>query len=668
VQTVQPWKQDFMPDAASLYEKCRRLVVGAPLDPFNEQTRKHIALAAFLAWVGLGADGLSSSCYGPEEAFKALGQHTHLGLFLALMTAATVFIISLSYNQVIELFPTGGGGYRVATSLLGPRAGLVSGAALMVDYVLTIAISVASGVDQLFSLLPPNAGGIKLTVDMVVVLALITLNVRGVKESIRILLPVFLGFFVTHVLLISYGVIFHAGRIGDLMPDSLSETTQLAQSIGWLAAISFFLRAYSLGGSSYTGIEAVSNNIHVLAEPRVRTGKLTMLYMALSLAFTAGGIVLLYLLWGAQPVEGQTLNAVAFGSILESLGWTPAVNKGVLLMVLAFEGGLLLIAANTGFLGGPSVMANMASDSWLPHQFRHLSTRLVTQNGVLIMGVGALLILLLSGGKVDYLAVLYSINVFLTFSMSLAGLCVYWWRHRADDRRWSGRFALSAVGFVLTFGILMVTVIEKFSEGGWVTLLITGLVIALCIYIRSHYEDTRQKLQRVDQLFAATPLSEVKDPPALDPGAPTAAFLVGSSRGGGIHTLLWVQRLFPNHFKNFIFLSARAVDAQSYGGAEELPKLQAQAEGSLKYFVNYCHTFGLAAASKLAMGTDRVEELTHLCEETQREFPNTVFFTSKLVFENENFITRIFHNQTALALQRRLHLHGMQMVIMPMKI
>src|SRR2546423_3099554 len=142
-----------MPEAATLYQKCRRILVGAPLDPFSEQTRKHIALAAFLAWVGLGADGLSSSCYGPEEAFKALGANTHLGLFLALLTAATVFIISLSYNQVIELFPTGGGGYRVATSLLGPRAGLVSGAALMGDYVLTIAISVASGVDQIFSLL-----------------------------------------------------------------------------------------------------------------------------------------------------------------------------------------------------------------------------------------------------------------------------------------------------------------------------------------------------------------------------------------------------------------------------------------------------------------------------------------------------------------------------------
>src|SRR5437899_5485757 len=136
------------------YEKLRHLVIGKPLDPFSASTRQHIALAAFLAWVGLGADGLSSSAYGPEEAFKALGSHAYLSVFLALMIAATVLIISACYSKVIELFPGGGGGYLVATKLLGPRFGVVSGCALIVDYVLTISTSVASGVDQIFSFLP----------------------------------------------------------------------------------------------------------------------------------------------------------------------------------------------------------------------------------------------------------------------------------------------------------------------------------------------------------------------------------------------------------------------------------------------------------------------------------------------------------------------------------
>src|SRR6476469_10827991 len=189
------------------YAKLRRAVIGAPLDPLSQTTRQHIALAAFIAWVGLGADGLSSSAYGPEEAFRALGAHTHLGLFMALATAATVFVIALAYNQVIELFPTGGGGYRVATSLIGPRAGLVSGAALIVDYVLTIAISVASGVDALFSLLPATVGHFKLATELLLVAVLLVLNMRGMKESIRLLLPIFVGFCITHLLLIVYGVL-----------------------------------------------------------------------------------------------------------------------------------------------------------------------------------------------------------------------------------------------------------------------------------------------------------------------------------------------------------------------------------------------------------------------------------------------------------------------------
>ena len=650
------------------YEKLRHLVIGKPLDPFSASTRQHIALAAFLAWVGLGADGLSSSAYGPEEAFKALGAHTHLGLYMALATAATVFIISLAYNQVIELFPTGGGGYRVATSLIGPRAGLVSGAALIVDYVLTIAISIASGVDALFSLLPASVGAFKLGTELFLVTVLLMLNLRGMRESIRVLLPIFLGFIVTHVILITYGIFGHSQGLTLVVPDAVGDTRALVHDIGWVAALSLFLRAYSLGGGTYTGIEAVSNNVQTLREPIVRTGKLTMFYMATSLAFTAGGIILLYLLWQAAPVDGQTLNAVVFGSILESFGFGPGFNQIGLSVVLATEAGLLFVAANTGFLGGPRVLSNMAADSWLPHQFRHLSTRLVTQNGIVIMGLAALVIVLWSRGSVDLLVVLYSINVFLTFTLSLLGLCIYWWRARATDRRWLHRLAFSGIGLAVTAGILGVTLVEKFGEGGWVTVVITSLVIAICLAIHRHYDWVKARLKDVDEIFSAAPCPKLENPPPLDSEAPSAVFMVGSSRGGGIHTVLWVQRLFPNHFRNFIFISAKAVDAQSYGGAKQIEKMRSALDRALSFYVNYCNANGLAATARFSLGTDRVDELVKLAEEIQKEYANCVFFTSKLVFRNENWVTRLLHNQTALALQRRLHLSGMQMVILPMQL
>ena len=652
----------------SLYTQLRTRVVGAPLDPLNKETRHNIALVAFFAWVGLGADGISSSCYGPEQSFRALGEHTDLGLYLALATAVTVFIIALAYNQVIELFPTGGGGYRVATKLIGPYAGVTSGAALVLDYVLTIAISIASGVDALFSLLPLAFQEHKLAAEIGLISLLIGLNLRGMKEVIKVLLPIFLGFIITHAFLIVYGLGAHIEYLPRLIPATLAETASLSGQLGWAHVAALMLLAYSQGGGTYTGLEAVSNNVNVLAEPRVRTGKVTMLYMALSLAFTAGGIILLYLLWEAQPVEGQTLNAVAFGAIIESLGWDPWLTKAALWTVLALEGGLLFVAANTGFLGGPAVLSSMAADSWVPHKFRYLSTRLVTENGILVMGLAALGILIWTGGSVSLLVILYSVSVFLTFAISLYGLCIYWWRHRGEQGKWIARLALSAAGFLVCSVILVMLLVEKFAEGGWFTALIIAVIVGICIIIRRHYNWARAQMRKVDEIFANQPFGSVADAPRPDPSLPTAVFLVGSSRGGGLHTLLWVQRMFPDHFRNFVFVNARTVDSHSYGGDEDMKITQMEANVSLTYFVNFCNSKGWAAKSYLALGTDPIDEVAKLAQQVHEEFPNCIFFASKLIFERENWLIRLLHNEAALALQRRLHLHGLQMVILPMKI
>jgi amino acid transporter len=651
-------------------KKIRELILGKPLDPMKSETRHSMVLVAFLAWVGLGADGLSSSAYGPEETFRALGTHTHLGLYLAIATAVTVFVIALAYNQVIELFPTGGGGYRVATKLVGPYLGLASGCALVLDYVLTIAISIASGVDALASFLPLGFQPYKLWAEALFIGLLIVMNLRGLKEAIQILLPIFLGFVATHLLLIVYGIVAHSSNLPELVPATMAETGELARSVGWTSVAGMLLLAYSQGGGTYTGLEAVSNNVNLLAEPRVRTGKITMLYMALSLAFTAGGIILLYLLWDARPVEGETLNASTFRAIIQSAGLGgPMLNQVLLVVVLAFEAGLLFVAANTGFLGGPSVLSNMAADSWVPHKFRYLSTRLVTQNGILVMGVAALAILFWTGGKVQLLVVLYSISVFLTFAISLFGLCRYWWQNRKQQGlRGLRRFLLSLLGFVICAGILAILLVERFTEGGWAAVAIIVAIGALCVYIRNHYRETKQAIHMVDEVFANQPFGPETGTIEPDPEEQTAVFIVGSSRGGGLHALLWVLRMFPGHFKNFIFVNARTVDSHAYGGEGALEQMREDAATTLEFFVDFCHSHGMAASSYISFGTDAVDEVTRMCEEINRSFPNSIFFTSKLIFATDNWFTRILHNQAALAVQRRLHLEGLQMVILPMKV
>jgi amino acid transporter len=646
----------------------REKVLGKPLDPLSRKTRHSIALVAFFAWVGLGADGISSSAYGPEEAFRALGQHTHLGLYLALATALTVFIIALAYNQVIELFPTGGGGYRVSTRLLGPYAGLVAGAALVVDYILTIAISVAAGVDAFFSLLPLSFQPYKVSTGAGLIVLLTGLNLRGMKEAVRVLMPIFLGFVLTHAYLILYGIGAHAGGLPDLVPDTLADTKLLATEVGWAGVAAVLLLAYAQGGGTYTGLEAVSNNVNVLAEPRVRTGKLTMIYMAFSLAFTAGGIIILYLLWDAVPVEGQTLNAVVFGSIIRDFNWQSGwTTDTAIFLVLALEAGLLFVAANTGFLGGPAVLANMAADSWVPHQFRYISSRLVTENGIVLMGAAALGVLFWTRGDVTILVVIYSLSVFLTFAVSLFGLCVYWWRSRGSAS-WLWRLSLSGVGFAVCAMILAMLIVRRLGEGGWLAVVLIVAITGICLMIRNHYDTTRERLRQLDEVFSHQPFGSEANPPKPDPAAPTAAFLVGSSRGGGLHALLWVQRLFPNHFKNFVFINVRTVDAHVYGGREDLEALQTQAKASLNYFVNFCNSNGMAAKAYVGFGTDAIDEFVKLAEQVSKEFPNTIFFTSKLVFRRDNWLVRLLHNQAALTIQRRLHLEGMQMVILPLQV
>jgi amino acid transporter len=195
-----------------MFRKVKRILLGPPRDALSRGARKHITLIAFLAWIGLGADGLSSSAYGPEQAFVMLGQHVYFGFYLAIATALTVFIISFSYNQVIELFPSGGGGYKVASSLINPYAGLVSGSALILNYALTIAVSFSSAVSALFSVLPLAAQPYKVDVAIAGILLLMYLNLRGIKESIKVFMPIFLGFVITHFFIVIYGIGAHIGR------------------------------------------------------------------------------------------------------------------------------------------------------------------------------------------------------------------------------------------------------------------------------------------------------------------------------------------------------------------------------------------------------------------------------------------------------------------------
>lgn len=655
----------------ALTTRMKRLVLGGEKNPFDKKIFHTMALLPFFAWVGLGADGLSSSSYGPEEAWHVLHGYPALGLFVALGTMITVFVLSAAYTQIIELFPGGGGGYLVASKLLSPSLGMVSGCALLIDYVLTISISIAAGADAIFSFLPPSMLGWKFATVLAGIVLLTIMNLRGVKESVGVMVPIFLVFVFTHAFGIVYALATHAGQLPAVMVETSREVHSAANVLGWFGMFFLIMKAYSMGAGTYTGIEAVSNGLNILREPRVLHGKRTMRYMAWSLSITAVGLILAYLFFEVSKVEGKTLNAVLFEKMAADWG-TPG---DVFVWVTLFsEAAILFIAAQAGFIGGPRVLANMALDRWFPSRFAMLSDRLVTQNGVLMLSVMALLTAVFTHGSVQMLVVLYSINVFITFALSMAGLVKHWWQTRKRDPKWVRSIAVAGGGLGLSLFILVFVVVFKFHEGGWATLLVTGGLIAFSWWVKRHYVQTKILLRRLDQLVRAakvapdTSSAEPKADIPCDPKGKTAVMLVSGFNGLGLHTLFNIQRLFTGVYKNFVFIHVGVIDAGNFKGEEEMEALKAQVESEASKYVDFMNKHGQYAEAYTAMGIDVVQEATELAPTILKKFPQSIFFGGQLVFPEDTIVTRFLHNNIVFSMQRRFYNQGIPFVILPVRV
>jgi amino acid transporter len=663
--------------SGDLFSRLKEIVLGKAKDIRDPGIFHRLSLIAFFAWVGLGADGLSSANYGPEESFLALGANGHLGIFVALATAITIIVIASSYSQIVELFPGGGGGYLVASKLLSPTLGMISGCALLIDFVLTITISIASGADALFSFLPIGWLGYKLPAAMLGVLLLVVMNLRGVKESVVPLVPIFLLFILTHTFAVLFAILTHLPSIGDVAQATAAQMRAARQSLGGFGVFLLLMHAYSMGAGTYTGIEAVSNGMPILREPRVQTAKRTMRYMAASLAFMAAGLMIGYLLFEVTKVPGKTLNAVLMERIAS--GWGVGGYIFVLFTLIS-EAVLLFVAAQAGFLGGPAVLSNMSLDRWLPNQFSLLSERLVIKNGILLLGGGAFALMLVSGGSVDFLIVLYAINVFITFCLAQAGMVRHWWKERSRVPGWKRKFLINGFGLLLTSFILISQVILKFETGGWITLLITGGLVLVAVLIKRFYYQTGRRLARLDHLMATAAESDVqalasesrgsrrRPAPKLDPRGKIAVLLVSGFNGTGLHTLFSIRRIFGDTFRNWFFIQAGIVDADRFKGAEGIERLRHHVEEGLARYVTFMQAEGYYAQGFAAIGTDVSDEICDLAQRIFRKHPNAVFFGGQIVFPEESILTRLLFNHTAFAVQRRLHREGIPFLIMPVRV
>jgi amino acid transporter len=664
-------------------KRLKTFIFGRSIDPSNTQAFHGLSLVAFFAWVGLGADGLSSSSYGPEEAFMALGHHYPLAILVGLGSVLTVFLISASYSQVIELFPNGGGGYMVASKLLNPYCGMVSGCALVIDYVLTITISISSGADAIFSFVPVEYHGYRLHFAILMLGILTVMNMRGVKESVLPLVPVFLIFIFCHFFVIVYAVITHLMDIQPLITETTQDFKGSLTELGWAGTALLLLRAYSMGAGTYTGIEAVSTGMPLLREPRVKTGKRTMLYMAASLSFMVIGLMLAYVLYKVSHVPGKTLNAVLFETITST--WNPTLGQGFVWVILFSEAAILFVAAQAGFLGGPRMLANMALDQWFPNRFTLLSDRMVSQNGIMLMAGAAGVVLLLTGGSVKLLVVLYSITVFIDFVMSQLGMVRHWVKNRKRLKHWRRSLTVNAAGLVLCVFILIMVTVLKFNDGGWITLLVLMAIVGVALLTRRHYRNVHKTLHKMDSLVQAAQSSqgavtrimtgdaevekEVEpEPPQFDPKAKTAVVLVNGFNGLGLQTLFSIIRLFGGIYRNFVFVEVALIDAGNFKGSDEIENLQGHVKGELDKYVDFIQKHGYYGEALSVLSHDVVEGSATLAPTIMEKFPHSVFFMGQLVFAEETFIDRIFHNTTVFAVQRRLYHLGIPFIIMPIRV
>jgi amino acid transporter len=659
----------------SFNEKLKNTLIGKAKAIQDAGLFHKLTLVTFFAWVGLGADGISSSCYGPEEAFRHLQGNTSLAIFVALGTVFTIIIISSSYNQIVRLFPHGGGGYLVGSKLLSPTVGMVSGSALVIDYILTITLSVSSGADALFSYFPIEWQPYKLPFALTGVFFLLILNLRGVKESVLFLTPIFVVFITTHAIAILYGIFFHSANIADVASQTTHEINSTFSQLGFFATSLIILRAYSMGAGTYTGIEAVSNGMPILREPKVATARKTMFLMAVSLSFIVLGLMICYVLFNVQLDTHKTLNAV----LLENLtaGWGHLWSRAFVLITLISEAALLFVAAQTGFIDGPRIMGNMAIDHWLPKRFASLSDRLVTMNGILMMGIGSIILMIISKGSVALLVVLYSINVFITFTISQIGMVRHWWLIRGKGLPWKRKLVINGIGLLLTSFILVSVIILKFRQGGWVTLIVTGCLIFLAINIRRHYFKTALKLQKVrlnafnevKMLIRNRPLSDRKLlKVSFCKEGNTAIILVSGFGGTGLYTFLRILENFKGVYNNIVFIRVGIINFGNYRGTEELEQFKNQVKEDGEKYVDIANQFGLYGKSIWTIGTDPVDEIYRIIKRIRPRLSGAALFGGQLVFSKAFYLSKLLHNHTIFSIQKRLFKFGIPVIIFPIKV
>jgi amino acid transporter len=437
-------------------------------------------MGRLLALAVLSPDALSSVAYGPEAmmAILVLAGSSELKLSLPIGLALTVLMLSvgLGYRQVIRAYPNGGGSYIVASDSLGARWGLLAGAGLIVDYILTVAVSVASGVEAVTSAIPSLASG-RVAIGLAVIVLLVAGNLRGARDAgAAFAAPTYM--FVAAIALIVIAGLIKAGSHG--FHPAPAAPHRAIEEVGVL----LLLRAFASGATAMTGIEVISNAVPVFHPPQARHARQTLSVMLALLISMFIGVVLVAHFDGAAPSANQTvLSQIAHDSV------GGGIPYGFVQLATTL---VLLVAANSAFNGFPRLLYFMARDGYVPRLFLRMGDRLAFSNGLLVLAVPAAAIYAAFGGKTEPLIPLFAIGVFLAFTLAQSGMVAHWLRHR--ERGWRGALATNLLGATLSAAVVLIAAVTKLAEGAWVVVVLVPLIVVACRRVHAHYECARDAL------------------------------------------------------------------------------------------------------------------------------------------------------------------------------
>ncbi|MGC2063147.1 MAG: APC family permease [Thermodesulfovibrionales bacterium] len=465
----------------------KSILIGSPIETKKE---KHERLSKTTGLAVFSSDALSSVAYGPEEILMALvvggSAMIHLSMPIAAGIVILIAIVATSYYQTIHAYPSGGGAYIVAKENLGTYPGLVAGSALLIDYVLTVAVSISSGIAAITSAFPATRQ-YTITMCLMSILLIMVINLRGVKESGKVFaVPVYLfvgGLLVLIVASFTKALSFPRAP----MPDIQATVTNIVP-------LFIILKAFASGCSTLTGIEAVSNGVRAFKEPEAKNAGITLIWMAVILGVLTTGIAYYADYYKIIPNESETVLSQLTRAIF---------TKGTIYYFIQFATSIILIlAANTSFADFPRLSSIMAADRYLPRQLSNRGDKLVFSNGILILGTFSVLLIVLFGGDTHALIPLYAVGVFTAFTLSQAGMVMHWLREKGDG--WIKGIIINGLGTVTTAIVLVVIAVEKFEHGAWIVLIAIPALVFLTQKIHEHYVAMAEQLSVDSCVFEQT--------------------------------------------------------------------------------------------------------------------------------------------------------------------